>query len=538
LDQLHGAQSYERNTAIVETTLGDQHGASIRIVDFCPRFRRRGRIFRPAMLVRLIEPLAGRPRVRIRLSPMCGYGGHRVQRLPGSHHISYIGGAQRVRVTTDTSVSALLEGLTITVDRPITMLLGPDETVGDPVEALARQWAGLTREYWHDWVRTLAVPFDWQQAVIRAAITLKLCTFEDTGAVLAALTTSIPESAGTPRTWDYRYCWLRDAFFVIQALNRLGTTRTMEGFLRFIDDLAANADGDCLRPLYRLSGREPLTESIAPALSGYRGMGPVRVGNQAAEQIQNDVYGSLVLAVTQLFFDERLATHGVDSLFNRLERYGEQAASLFNAADAGPWELRGSMRPHTYSALMCWAACDRLQRIAARMGLPDSTRRWCDEAAAIKAAVLARIWDPGRQCLSSRLDRPGILDASLLLMPELGFLAPSDPRFLVTLQAIERELMVDGHVMRYRDADDFGPPANAFNMCTFWYVNALALTGQTGRAREVFEQLLGCRNHVGLLSEHINPHTGELWGNFPQTYSMVGIINSAVRLSRPWDQMV
>ncbi|MGA3158268.1 MAG: glycoside hydrolase family 15 protein [Steroidobacteraceae bacterium] len=538
IDQVKIEQHYERNTAVVETIMRDKQEGAIRILDFCPRFRRHGRLFRPSVLMRLIQPIGGRPRIRLRVKPMFNYGAEQPQCSVGSHHVSYGGEGGHVRVTTDASVAALMEEETFTLDRPITVMLGPDETVEDPMEDLGRQWLEHTRAYWLDWVRTLAIPFEWQEQVIRAAITLKLCTYEDTGAVLAALTTSIPEAAGTQRNWDYRFSWLRDAFFVIQALNRLGATRTMEGFLRYIDEVAAKGENEPLRPLYRLAGREPLTERVAPALAGYRGMGPVRVGNQAAEQNQHDVYGALVLAATQLFFDQRLAIEGSQVLFERLEGYGESAVQVFNTPDAGPWELRGTANIHTYSAVMCWAACDRLGRIATHLLLADKAKKWRAHAATIRDQILMHCWHEQRQVIDSTFDGSGTLDAALLLLPELGFIKPTDPRFLSTLKAIESELVVDGAVMRYRVADDFGVPSNAFTVCTFWYVNALARTNQRARAREVFEGLLSRSNHFGLLSEDIDPRSGELWGNFPQTYSMVGIINSAVRLSRSWDQMV
>jgi GH15 family glucan-1,4-alpha-glucosidase len=538
IDQVKIEQRYERNTAVVETIMRDKQEGTIRILDFCPRFRRHGRLFRPSVLMRLIQPIGGRPRIRLRVKPMFNYGAEQPQCSVGSHHVSYGGEGGHVRVTTDASVAALMEEQTFTLDRPITVMLGPDETVEDPMEDLGRQWLEHTRAYWLDWVRTLAIPFEWQEQVIRAAITLKLCTYEDTGAVLAALTTSIPEAAGTQRNWDYRFSWLRDAFFVIQALNRLGATRTMEGFLRYIDEVAAKGENEPLRPLYRLAGREPLTERVAPALAGYRGMGPVRVGNQAAEQNQHDVYGALVLAATQLFFDQRLAIEGSQVLFERLEGYGESAVQVFNTPDAGPWELRGTANIHTYSAVMCWAACDRLGRIATHLMFTDKAKKWRAHAATIRSQIMTHCWHEQRQVIDSTFNGSGTLDAALLLLPELGFIKPTDPRFLATLKAIESELVVDGAVMRYRVADDFGVPSNAFTVCTFWYVNALARTNQRVRAREVFEGLLSRSNHFGLLSEDIDPRSGELWGNFPQTYSMVGIINSAVRLSRSWDQMV
>ena len=527
-------QRYVHNTAIVETLLHDNHGGSVRITDFCPRFRSRGRMFRPMSLVRIVEPIAGRPMVTIRLRPAAGYGARSEAGRSGSHHVRYAADGIDYRVTTDASLSALVDGRSLVLEQPITFLLGPDETVEESVATLARHFLEETRGYWQDWVRTLAVPFDWQAAVIRAAITLKLCTFEDTGAVLAALTTSIPESADSQRNWDYRYCWLRDSYFVIQALNRLGATRTMEAYLHFIDHIVARSSVGDLQPLYGISGDPRADERVVDTLSGYRGMGPVRVGNSAAMQTQHDVYGSVILATSQLFFDERLSSGGDATLFERLERLGERARAVYELPDAGPWELRGSAQVHTFSASMSWAGCDRLSRIAERLGRADAAGHWRVTAAAMRQRILSRAWSERRQSFVSSFGGSD-LDATSLLMPQLGLLPANDPRFLATLSTIGRELRDGDLLFRYRHEDDFGKPASAFAICGFWYVNALAAAGQMEQARELFEKLLARRTPLGLLSEDVDPATGELWGNFPQTYSMVGIIDSALRLSRAWE---
>ena len=234
--------------------------------------------------------------------------------------------------------------------------------------SLARDWLEETRNYWQEWVRGLAIPFDWQEEVIRAAITLKLCTFEDTGAVLAALTTSIPEGPGSGRTWDYRYCWMRDAFFVVRALNRIGATRTMEEFISYIVSIAVGRDGR-IKPLYGIVHTDTLEERTAEALAGFNGDGPVRIGNAAVHQSQHDVYGSIIMAATPMFFDRRLPNPGNEALFKVIEPLGHEAARLALEPDAGIWEYRGRQRVHTHSAAMCWAGCQRLAAIATRIGL-------------------------------------------------------------------------------------------------------------------------------------------------------------------------
>ena len=531
------ARSYVRNTAIVETVLSDAQGHSLRITDFCPRFRARGRNFRPMAVVRLIEPLEGRPTIKVRLRPRCDHGADDPQVIAGSHHIRFSSAALNYRVTTNSSLSPLLDETAFVLGAPLAFILAPDESIEETPLRLALSWLEETRGYWHEWIRGLAVPFDWQDAVIRSAITLKLCAYEDTGAVLAALTTSIPEMSGSARNWDYRFCWLRDSFFVILALNHLGATNTMEGYLRYLHDIVArNPDGD-LQPLYGINGEARVEERIVETLDGYRGMGPVRVGNLAFGQIQHDVYGAVVLAARQLFFDERLTNPGDAAMFARAEVLGERAMKAFGTPDAGPWEFRGTLRVHTFSAVMCWAACDRLARIAAHLKIDARSAYWRSGADSMRAQILRSAWSSNKRSFVSSFDGDD-LDATALLLPDLGFIEATDTRFLATLAAIEQELVRGDLVFRYRHADDFGVPANTFTMCSFWYVNALAAVGRKDRARELFESLLRRRNSAGLLSEDIDPVSGEQWGNFPQTYSMVGVITCAIRLSRSWEQML
>jgi GH15 family glucan-1,4-alpha-glucosidase len=527
-------QYYRRNTAVVETVLRDSTGGVVRVVDFCPRLRRYARMFRPMMFVRLIEPVAGRPVLRVRVRPRYEYGARRPRITVGSNHVRFEGEQMTLRLNTDAPLTNLLEERPIALSAPIAMVFGPDETLSEAPAAFAHSMLEGTTRYWLDWVRGLAVPFEWQEAVIRAAITLKLCTFEDTGAVIAAMTTSIPEAANSGRNWDYRYCWLRDSYFTVQALNRLGATRTMEAFLRYITNIIEGAGGGTLQPLYGISGEPALIERTVESLAGYRGMGPVRVGNEAYTQTQNDVYGSVILSSTQVFFDERLESPGDLGFFERLERLGERAAVLYDKPDAGLWEYRGRSRVHTFSSVMCWAACDRLARIAVRLGLAERASHWRSIADSMHKRISALGWDENQKSFTESFQNPQ-LDASLLLLHELSFLPARDPRFVSTIAAIEKALKRDRYLVRYHGADDFGVPDNAFNFCNFWLINALAVTGRRDEARDLFEHMLRCRTLQGLLSEDLDPRTGELWGNYPQTYSLVGIINSAMRLSRTWE---
>jgi len=529
-------QFYEPNTAVLRTRLHGPSG-SIEITDCAPRFEWRGRMFRPHSIVRRVRPISGRPRLTIRIRPTFQYGRTKPQVTHGSNHIRYVGPDYAIRLTTDAPIDYVLTETTFNLDRPIDLILGPDETLSEGLADTARHFEEQTIGYWRHWTRRLALPFDWQDAVVRAAITLKLCTYEPTGAIVAALTTSIPEAANSGRNWDYRYCWLRDAFFVVRALNSLAAVHTMENYFGWLNNIVAGANDGHLQPVYGIGLEADLVEREAEALSGYRGMGPVRVGNQAYEHFQHDVYGNLILGAVQTFFDRRLVSRAGVADFTRLESVGEQAWRLHDQPDAGMWELRSRAHVHTSSSLMCWAACDRLAKIAFHLGVNDRGAFWQGRAETIKAKILAEAWSEERKAFTDAFGGRN-LDAGVLLMAEVGFIDPMDTRFVQTVERLEEVLARGPYMMRYESADDFGVPETAFNICAFWRLDALHRIGRREEAVEIFEALLASRNHLGLLSEDTDFASGELWGNFPQTYSMVGIINGAVRLSRPWETCV
>lgn len=528
-------RSYDGNTAILRTVLRDRHGGEVEVIDFAPRFANFGRTYRPTMLMRRVTPIAGEPRIRLILRPQDDYGRSPAATTRGSNHIRFVTSGITLRLTTDAPLSYIDAETPFVLSEPLHLVLGPDETWRDPIARTVIEYEERTRAHWLEWVRGLSIPFEWQDEVIRAAITLQLCYFEDTGAIVAALTTSIPEHAGSERNWDYRFCWLRDAYFVIHALNRLGATGTMEGYLGYLTNLVAGSGEDgALQPVYGIGLEAALIERFEPQLDGYRGMGPVRVGNQAYEHIQNDVYGSAVLAATQAFFDARLLHPGGDQLFELLEVVGEKAVAVWDKPDAGLWELRTRASVHTFSAVMCWAACDRLGRIAEQMDRSDRKAYWQGHATKMRKAIEERAG--GDQDVFTATFEGDETDASLLLLEQLGFVDAQDARFQGTIAAVERDLLRGDYLYRYVVPDDFGVPKTAFNICTFWYVDALAASGRRDEARALFENMLDKRNSLGLLSEDLDPKTGELWGNFPQTYSMVGLINSAMRLSKSWER--
>ncbi|MGE0349555.1 glycoside hydrolase family 15 protein [Hydrogenophaga sp.] len=530
-------QHYEPNTAVLTTELWDREGNGIAITDFAPRFLARGRYFRPMQLVRRVRPLKGAPRIRVHLAPRFDWGRQTPTITSGSNHIRFVGDNLTLRLHTDASVSHVLARTPFLLTREHNFLLGPDETMADGIGDTARHFEQETLAYWRGWSQRLALPLEWQDAVIRAAITLKLSLFEDTGAIVAAMTTSIPEAPGTQRNWDYRYCWLRDAFFVVRALNSLAEVGTMEDYLRWLANVVVGAGGGHVQPLHGIGLERELPESICETLPGYRGMGPVRVGNQAQEHFQHDVYGNIVLAAAQSFHDRRLLRPAGLAEFERLEGVGEQALRVHDQPDAGMWELRTRARVHTSSVLMCWAACDRLAKIARTLELPGRATYWANRADAMRERILRESWSEERQAFAESFGGRD-LDASVLLMAEVGLIDPMDPRFVSTVEALEAHLSDGPFMRRYEAADDFGKPETAFNICTFWRIDALVRIGRVDEARAIFETMLAARNPLGMLSEDTHAATREMWGNYPQTYSMVGIINAAVRLSAPWDSVI
>ena len=467
--------------------------------------------------------------------PTYDYGLAETGSWRASNHIAYTGFPVPVRLTTNVPLTYVEDERPFLLEDTRHLVL----TWGEPLEAgleeTAERFLERTLDYWRRWVKGTRVPRDYQSEVVRSALALKLHQYEDTGALLAATTTSLPEHPGSGRTWDYRFCWLRDAYFTLNALERLGHSEEMERFLEYLRNIAEEREG-VLQPAYRINGSAEATEQELDHLSGYNGDGPVRIGNQAFEHVQNDVYGEMVLGVSRLFVDTRFvgeippltAVEIVESLVDQIEARLEEP-------DAGLWEFRERSRLHSFSVLMHWAGSRRAVEVAEALGADELAEK--ARAVEKRAAELleTRCWNDDVGALTQVAGEPQ-LDAALLLAVHLGYLTPEDPRASSHVDAIRSALSVDGGLLRrYTSADDFGTPGAAFTVCTFWLVEALAILGRTDEARELFEYLLSLDNGLGLYSEDILPDTLEQSGNFPQTYSHVGLINAAFRLSRRWD---
>jgi GH15 family glucan-1,4-alpha-glucosidase len=527
-----GALRYLPNSNVLETTFESEDGA-FRVVDFAPRFVEHGRSFRPRKLVRIVEPIVGTPRISVSCSPVLGWSKVPPHREFGSHHISYKGFGEEVRLTTNAPL-AYIDHRPFALCGPLHFVFSWGAPVEEPLEPLCERFRRETHAYWQTWVKHCNIPALYQDEVIRSALALKLHCYEDTGAIVAALTTSLPESPGSGRTWDYRYCWLRDAYYALGAFRRLGHFEEREQFLHFLLNVASASPDLDLAPLYRIDGATDLEERIETAWPGHLGHGPVRVGNGAALHRQHDVYGEMVLALSPLFLDARFWDQVTPAVLELATRLARKAVEVAGQPDTGIWEIRTSARPQTFSTLMCWAAADRMARIAARHALPVVEE--FTAAAARLRDVLERVAvDPVRGCLVA--DHGGTeVDAALLQAVTLGLMPPGDPRMAATVAAVRRDLERDGWLLRYTVDDGLGHPTTAFMLCTFWLVEAQARLGRLDEARALLHRLQNVRAPVGLLAEDLDPSTGQMWGNFPQAYSHVGLIHAAFAAAPPWHE--
>jgi GH15 family glucan-1,4-alpha-glucosidase len=529
-----GKQRYLPNTNILETTFQTSTG-SFRVTDFAPRFLQFGRAFRPTQLIRVVEPTEGTPRIAVICDPRLGWSGRRPSMLQGSHHIRFEGFGSPLRLTTDLPLS-YLGGQEFTITGRHHMVLSWGAAVEEPLAPLCERFWNETARYWQRWVKQCDIPPQFQLEVIRSALTLKLHCFEDTGAIIAAMTTSIPESPGSGRTWDYRYCWLRDSYYVLNAFGLLGQFEEREQFVQYLLNVAGGSQGLTLAPLYRVDGSHNLEERILEDWPGYNGEKPVRIGNAAAVHVQHDIYGEMVLALTPIFLDERMSAERSPAALRLIERLAQKAIPLAGTPDAGIWEYRTAWKPQTFSSLMCWAAADRMAGIADRHE-PARASEFHAAAERIRTEILSQSWNAGRKSFVGHYGGED-LDASLLQMVRLRFLPPGDPRLISTIDAIHKDLMRGGWLHRYSSNDGFGTPTVAFAICTFWLIEALAALGRRDEAQAVFRRIHGALSPLGLLSEDYDPETPRMWGNFPQTYSHVGLIHAAFAASPSWPDVL
>jgi len=529
-------QYYSENTNVLITEITLKSGGAYRVTDFAPRFYQNQRYYKPLMLIRKIEAIDGSPRVKVKCEPVSEYGKVKLTVNRGSNHIQFLGGDENIRLTTNIPVSYVFDEQLFVLNEPKYLVL----TYGEPLEApliqTAERFLMETIQYWRTWIKHSSIATFYQPFVIRSALALKIHQYEDTGAIIAASTTSLPESPGSGRNWDYRYCWLRDTYYVITSLNHIGHFEEMEKYFGYVTDISFGENGR-FQPLYGITGKKTLTEEILTDLEGYEGNKPVRIGNQAYEHIQNDIYGQVLISMLPLYTDHRFVFSERKDSARWIAFLLQKIEATIDEKDAGIWEFRNMANIHCYTNLFQWAGASAAEKMA----------RTIDDKQLIKKAIslkkraakhIESCYDPVRKVYTNAA-KGDALDASTLQLIMMNYLDPASDRAKDHLIAVEKELKASkGLFYRYLYKDDFGKPKTTFLICAFWYVEALAAVGRIDDAIREFENLLQFSNHLLLFSEDVDEKDGSQWGNFPQAYSHVGLMNAAYRIAMKLDRPV
>ncbi len=533
-ENYESSQAYIYNTNILETTFECEDGI-FKVIDFAPRFRQYERYYKPLMLVRKIIPVKGTPRIRVVCNPVGNYGEFHPEKVFGSSHIRYPGLESPVRLTTNIPLNYVDTEQAFVLNETKHCILTWGVPLEGPLESTVDTFLENSTNYWRNWVMNTSTENFHQNAVIRSALTLKLHQYQDTGAIIAAATTSLPEFPGSGRNWDYRFCWMRDAHYTIKALNDLSHFGILKHYANFIENIVLNED-QRFHPLYPITIDHEPVEKILP-LKGYRGERPVRVGNQAYEHIQNDVYGQVLVTLLPLFSDQRLVSKEHSTLLRIVRHCLKMIEETMDEPDNGLWEFRGISQKHSYTFLFHWAGANAALKIARSVG--DKTlEEQASRASEAASDMIEACYDTERGVYTQAVGSPN-LDASLLQLINMGYLDPKSEKAKKHLAVLEQELKTEsGLFYRYKHVDDFGTPESTFLICAFWYVEALARMDRIQEAIAIFEKLIQHGNHLGLLSEDVHEKTGSQYGNFPQTYSHVGLINAAFIISKKLDKPV
>lgn len=529
LAKFKSKQYYLQNTNILATEFETEDGR-FRVIDYAPRFSQYDRYFKPLMLFRKIELLGGNPFIVVKCKPVGDYGNIKPEIVPGSNHLSYLNLQMQVRLTSDIPHNYIISEKPFVLNETKYIAF----TYGMPLEAplaeTAEAFLNKTQAYWLNWVKSTMVPSIYQDAVIRSALVLKLHQYEDTGGVIAAGTTSLPEYDGSKRTWDYRFCWMRDTFYTLNAFNNIGHFEELEKYFHFIQNIILN-EKQHIRPLYTVLGDRAPEEKILP-LSGYLHNKPVRIGNNAVKQVQNDVYGQVLVTLLPLFVDQRLNYKDTHKSIYLTEWLLNRIAENMDIPDSGLWEMGGTKLFFCYTHLFHWAgamAGIKIGKIFHNNDIVDKASRLAEKA----RAYVEECYDAERKVYTQAV-KSKQLDASTLQLITMNFIDPSSEKAVNHIKAIESDLFKNGLYFRYA-FDELGEARTSFIITGFWFAESLAASGQLDKANKVIEQLIGCSNHLGLLSEDADEYGGQ-WGNFPQTYSHVGLVNAVFKLAGRLDK--
>ena len=535
------SQEYVANTNILRTRFATPT-SSFEVVDFMPRYRISGtEYYMPPEIYRLIRPISGVPRLHVEYNPMMNYA-----REAPIHEIlkGYLRTASErdkndnVYLYSSLDMTAILEGNEISLEKDEFLLLSYYQKL-IPID-LERVNLELerTKVYWMNWSYRSVKLEKYEDITTRSLLVLKLMTVERTGAILAALTTSVPETLGEERNWDYRYCWLRDASMSINTLLRMGHPHAAKRFLRFIKHIVRSKHEN-FQIMYGIRGEQTLTEETLDHLDGYGGSKPVRIGNAAYTQKQNDALGYLLDVIKTYYFCFSGTLDDLEEMWEIVKKVVKTIVSDWNNPDQGIWEFRAKTDHFVFSKVMCWVALDRAAQIASYLGRSEYEMRIRSHARAIREDIFAKGWNEEIQSFTQVYGGTDV-DASLLLMEQYGFIEAIDPRYVKTVERIKQELLHNGLMYRYKNSDDFGLPGSAFTICSFWLVRALYVTGHQEEALALFDELIACGNHVGLLSEDLDFTTRRQLGNFPQAYSHLALIDvvELITQRRFWSKFI
>ncbi|MGN6419393.1 MAG: glycoside hydrolase family 15 protein [Pseudobacter sp.] len=530
-DNYTSRQFYIPNTNVLCTEFTAPDGV-YRVEDCAPRMTVHERQFRPLMLVRKIKLIKGEPTIRVTCDPRGNYGRMAPEVYSGSNHLRYMGFEQQVRLTTDVPLNWILKEQPFVLDQDRYLILTYGEPLEAPLKETAETFITQTIKYWHQWIKSSYIPDIYQDQVIRSSLVLKLHQYEDTGGIIASGTTSLPEFHDSTRNWDYRYCWFRDAHYTLKAFNQIGHFEELEKYFDFIQNILRNST-DTLQPLYGITGEKDI-EEITIDLHGYLGNKPVRVGNKAYVQVQHDVYGQVLVSLLPLYTDKRLAFQKKSSYKSIVPWLLAQIERTLTLPDSGLWEFRNQVQVHTYTLLFHWAGARAAYKIAQAFNDRELMHK-ADLIAKEADKLLDQSYDAERKVYPQAIGTPN-LDASTLSMITMGYIDQHSDKAKAHIAALEKELLAEhGLFYRYKHYDDFGFPDTTFLVCAFWYVDALACVGRVDDAVKNLDQLLKFSNHLGIFSEDVGVD-GSQWGNFPQTYSHVGLINAVLRIAKKLDR--
>ncbi|WP_019668698.1 glycoside hydrolase family 15 protein [Eudoraea adriatica] len=526
------SQQYKKNTAILITKYSDGTNA-FELHDFMPRYyTENGKYHAPPELARHIRHIKGKPKFKVHYDPKLEYAIGETRSYVKKNFIVSLTDNKKfdtVFLYTSFNKNAVMEGREIEVLKNGYFLLTYNEKILQPDSRKIYLDLENTKVYWLNWTNRTPKYNQYNKEITRSAITLKLLSYDKSGAILAAATTSLPETIGEVRNWDYRFCWIRDASMVIKVMAQLGHKNVAKRYLQFIIDLIPDKD-EKLQIMYGINKEKNLTEETLDHLSGYKGSKPVRIGNAAYEQKQNDIYGILMDVIHAQLVKFKTNIENGEELWGITKGIVWIVARHWKEADKGIWELRTEERHFTFSKVLCWVAIDRAIKVARILKKTRKLEKWVALEQEIKQDIYSNSWNSKVNAFTQSYGSEH-LDASVLLMESYGFIHAKDPKFVSTVLAIEKELSNDGLMYRYKNEDDFGLPSSSFTICTFWFINSLFKIGEEERAQKLFDKILGYSNHLGLFSEDIDFKTKRLLGNFPQAYSHLALIECAINFA-------